>query len=111
MLGPDRGFALPLPQLSGAAKLTSMLRAGYPRKWRQVPVNSKLGKVVRIDQSWSPVLRHYRITMKSPLTLEQVLVVRCPACGAEQGKMCELTTGQPRIEPHRDRQDIAKDSY
>jgi len=27
----------------------------------------------------------------------------CPTCGAGLGEKCELTTGQPRKTPHRDR--------
>jgi hypothetical protein len=34
---------------------------------------------------------------------KDVLMVRCPACGAKPGKKCELTTGQPRTNPHKDR--------
>jgi len=31
------------------------------------------------------------------------LSVRCPTCGAKRGEKCELNTGLPRTEPHRDR--------
>jgi hypothetical protein len=34
---------------------------------------------------------------------EQALTVRCPTCGAKPGEECELSTGLPRTEPHRDR--------
>jgi hypothetical protein len=34
---------------------------------------------------------------------KQALLVRCPTCGAKPGEKCELGTGQPRTEPHRDR--------
>jgi hypothetical protein len=37
------------------------------------------------------------------------LSVRCPTCGAKPGEKCELSTGQPRTTPHRDRRIIAKD--
>jgi hypothetical protein len=43
----------------------------------------------------------------SEITPKQVLVVRCPTCGAALGVRCELGTGQPRTEPHRDRRLIA----
>jgi len=33
----------------------------------------------------------------------QALAVRCPTCGAKPGEKCELSTGLPRTEPHRDR--------
>jgi hypothetical protein len=42
---------------------------------------------------------------KSPKSL----AVQCPTCGAVQGKKCELSNGQPRTSPHRDRRLIAKD--
>jgi hypothetical protein len=31
------------------------------------------------------------------------LTVRCPTCGAKPGEPCELSTGQPRTAPHRER--------
>ena len=34
---------------------------------------------------------------------KRALAVRCPTCGAKVGEKCELGTGQPRTEPHRDR--------
>jgi hypothetical protein len=37
------------------------------------------------------------------VTREKVLEVRCPTCGAKPGEKCELSTGQLRTEPHRDR--------
>lgn len=39
------------------------------------------------------------------MTAEQkrVLALRCPTCGAKPGEKCELSTGQPRTDPHRDR--------
>jgi hypothetical protein len=42
-------------------------------------------------------------------TLKQIQAARCPTCGAAPGEKCELSTGQPRTEPHRDRRLIAKD--
>jgi hypothetical protein len=40
---------------------------------------------------------------------EQVLALRCPTCGAKRGEKCELSTGLPRTEPHRDRRLTASD--
>jgi hypothetical protein len=37
------------------------------------------------------------------------LSVRCPTCGAAPGEKCELGTGQPRTEPHRDRRLFAEE--
>ena len=34
---------------------------------------------------------------------ESALSVRCPTCGAKPGEKCELSTGLPRTDPHRDR--------
>ncbi len=37
------------------------------------------------------------------LTAKQVLAVPCNTCGAAIGEVCELNSGAPRTEPHRDR--------
>jgi 4-hydroxy-3-methylbut-2-en-1-yl diphosphate synthase IspG/GcpE len=37
------------------------------------------------------------------LTLKQILFVSCPTCGAATKEVCELHSGAPRTEPHRDR--------
>jgi hypothetical protein len=37
------------------------------------------------------------------LTPKQILSVPCSTCGAAVGEVCELHTGAPRTEPHRDR--------
>jgi hypothetical protein len=37
------------------------------------------------------------------VTEKQAMAVRCPTCGAKPREKCELSTGQPRTEPHRDR--------
>jgi hypothetical protein len=47
--------------------------------------------------------------MRKELSLKQILAVRCPTCGAAPREKCELTSGQPRTEPHRDRRLIAED--
>jgi hypothetical protein len=54
------------------------------------------------------LLHHLTVKAKKP-TLKQVQAVRCPTCGAGPGEKCELTTGLPRTEPHRDRRLIAED--
>jgi hypothetical protein len=53
-------------------------------------------------------LYHYRAmhdeTVKAKdLTAKQTLAVPCTTCGAAIGEECELNTGAPRTEPHRDR--------
>jgi hypothetical protein len=37
------------------------------------------------------------------VTEKETLAVRCPTCGAKPGEKCELSTGLPRTDPHRDR--------
>jgi len=46
---------------------------------------------------------HNAIVKAKDLTPKQILSVRCPTCGAAIGEICELNTGTPRTEPHRDR--------
>jgi hypothetical protein len=43
------------------------------------------------------------------VTEKQALTVRCPTCGAKPGEKCELGTGLPRTNPHRDRRLAASD--
>jgi hypothetical protein len=47
--------------------------------------------------------------MKKKVSPKEVLAVRCPTCGAAPGQKCELSTGQPRTTPHRDRRLISAD--
>jgi hypothetical protein len=47
--------------------------------------------------------------MKKELSLKKALAVSCPTCGAAPKQKCELSTGQPRTDPHRDRRLVAKD--
>jgi hypothetical protein len=47
--------------------------------------------------------------MKKDVSLKLALAVRCPTCGAAPGEKCELTSGQVRTEPHRDRRLTATD--
>jgi hypothetical protein len=44
------------------------------------------------------------------LTPEQILSIPCTTCGAAIGEVCELHTGLPRTEPHRDRKLSAADA-
>jgi hypothetical protein len=62
--------------------------------------------LVTIDQIPAKVWLHY-LAMK--VTEKQALAVRCPTCGAKPGEKCELSTGLPRTEPHRDRRLVASD--
>jgi hypothetical protein len=47
--------------------------------------------------------------IKKERSIKDALTVRCPTCGAKPGEKCELSTGLPRTDPHRDRRVIAKD--
>jgi hypothetical protein len=47
--------------------------------------------------------------VKKERSTKEALTVRCPTCGAKPGEKCELGTGLPRTDPHRDRRVIAKD--
>ena len=51
----------------------------------------------------------WRFLMTQELSPKQILAVRCPTCGAAPRQNCELSTGQPRMTPHRERIWIAKD--
>ena len=62
--------------------------------------------LVRIDQLPVECAVHYA-TMK--VSEKQALSVRCPTCGARPGEKCELSTGLPRTDPHRDRRLAAFD--
>jgi hypothetical protein len=44
------------------------------------------------------------------LTPSQTLSVPCPTCGAATGEVCELHSGAPRTEAHRDRKLTAADA-
>jgi hypothetical protein len=53
---------------------------------------------------------HHAVMKTKELTPKQILSVRCPTCGAATGEVCELNTGTPRTEPHRDRKLSAADA-
>src|SRR6266404_3915004 len=59
--------------------------------------------VFKIDQPSFGGLEHHVSVMAKKLSPKAVLAIPCPTCGAAPGEMCELSTGQPRTNPHRDR--------
>jgi hypothetical protein len=63
-----------------------------------------------IEHPPASVLRHDLVVMKNNFNSNQALAVRCPICGAPPGVRCELSTGLPRTEPHRERRLTARDS-
>ena len=50
-----------------------------------------------------PESLHYVVVKTRELTLKQISSVPCTTCGAAVDEACELHTGAPRTEPHRDR--------
>jgi len=61
---------------------------------------SRLNVLVKIDHLAAEYNAH-SVAMR--VTEKQALALRCPTCGAKPGGEFELSTGQPRTEPHRDR--------
>ena len=53
---------------------------------------------------------HYGRVKVRELTPIQILSVPCPTCGAAIKEVCELHSGTPRTEPHRDRKLAAADA-
>jgi len=65
--------------------------------------------LVKIDHSSRRELGHSFWAMEKALSPKQVLAAPCPTCGAKPREKCELNTGQPPTDPHRDRRLIAQD--
>lgn len=74
----------------------------FPYPSRPEPIHSEL--IDELDR-----IREIRKAGSNRPTIEQIQAVPCPTCGAEPGEKCELNSGQPRIEPHRDRRLTAED--
>jgi hypothetical protein len=49
------------------------------------------------------------LCMSNRSAIEKIQTIACPTCGAMPGEKCELHSGQPRTEPHRDRRLAAED--
>ena len=62
-----------------------------------------------IDHSCAWGLRHYVCGMQKKSDSRDVLSVRCPTCSVPTGVRSKLSTGSPRITPHRDGRWVAKD--
>ena len=76
-----------------------------PRQAREV--SRRTGKaLVKYDHSSRQGALHNVIVR---VTEKQALAVWCPTCGAKPGEKCELSSGQPRTDPHRDRRLVASD--
>jgi hypothetical protein len=61
------------------------------------------------NRSKTATFLYMEVRVGKELNPKQVLTVRCPTCGAAPGEKCELTTGQPRTNPHRDRRLMGKE--
>ena len=70
------------------------------------PRPSVRSSLVRIDRFPLKYPAQY-VVMK--VSEKKVLSIRCPTCGAKPGEKCELSTGLPRTDPHRDRRLAASD--
>jgi hypothetical protein len=71
------------------------------------PRNSlKMNVVVKMGHLAARATLHYS---RVKATKNQALAIRCPTCGAKPGEKCELGTGQPRTDTHRDRRLVALD--
>jgi hypothetical protein len=67
-------------------------------------------RLITIDhRAVEQLLDHALMKAKKKAKKEKVLTVRCPTCGANVGQKCELSTGLPRTDPHRDRRLLASD--
>ena len=60
-------------------------------------------KMSNIEHFRGGATSHYVAVKCGELTLKQMLSVPCRTCGAATDEPCELQTGAPRTEPHRDR--------
>ena len=63
----------------------------------------RLLRMVNIEHSRGQEMLHDVVVKTKELTPKQILSVPCATCGAAVGEVCELHTGAPRTEPHRDR--------
>ena len=62
----------------------------------------------RLNQLFKELERN-GLMLKGNSSPKKILAVRCPTCGARPRERCELSSGQPRTEPHRHRELLAAD--
>ena len=67
-------------------------------------------KMVNIEHSRGIEKLHDVVMKTKELTPKQIQSVPCSTCGAAVGEACELHTGAPRTDPHRDRKLSAADA-
>jgi hypothetical protein len=94
----------PIAKSLGAANWESL---GPLSAWHGLVVQPEL--LFKIDHFSFADCRIIETMKAKKPTLKKVQSIRCPTCGAGPGERCELSTGLPRTEPHRDRRLIAGD--
>jgi hypothetical protein len=67
----------------------------------------RVGSGSRVLHAEASLLSWHNGAMKGS-NAKEILEIACPTCGAKPGEQCELSTGQPRKTPHRDRRVTAK---
>jgi len=82
-------------------------------RWHELCQEATAGKALngvrwRTDDLTTRVLPLSAMKKDDP-SPRNPLAISCPTCGAGPGEKCQLTSGQPRTEPHRDRRLLAKD--
>ena len=95
-----------------SASRTSYMGSTVESPWNLAGDHRSLTLAIHWSKLTSPAdgeLGYSFRAMKKILSPKQVLAVPCPTCGAKPGEKCELSAGQPRTDPHRDRRLIAKD--
>jgi hypothetical protein len=70
-------------------------------------LHSKMRSVFKIEHH-SEVKKRYKAEMDAK---DKSLNFACPICGAQPQEKCELNSGTPRFESHRERRDTAKDVH
>jgi hypothetical protein len=70
---------------------------------KMTPPARKYVKNVQYRTYSCPESLHYVVVKTRELTAQQISSVPCTTCGAAAGEVCELHSGDPRTEPHRDR--------
>ena len=82
----------------------------FAHNWDKPSAYAKLqlqfGLCAEDEQYWtfSRLGKLYGVRVKTrELIPKQIVSVPCTTCGAAVGEACELHTGAPRTEPHRDR--------
>jgi hypothetical protein len=90
--------------------MSGFKKKGFVSYNGSLQINSALVIAFLQSRHPCPLPQKGRLKMTKKPTLKQVQAVRCPTCGARPGEKCELSTGQLRTDPHRDRRLEAADA-